>query len=83
MTWLRALLGLITRPTLKGVAPAGNLNHIFMGKIGQNGKKIGTVIDASETIQNCKKFYRPYRHFKAQSTRRECKENTRNFKSVR
>ena len=27
-----------SRPTLKGVAPAGNLSHILTGKMGQNGK---------------------------------------------
>ena len=29
-----------SRPTLKGVAPARNLNHILTEKTGQNGKKI-------------------------------------------
>ena len=29
-----------SRPTLKGVAPAGNLNHILTGKMGQYGKKV-------------------------------------------
>ena len=27
-----------SRPTLKGVAPAGYLSHILTGKMGQNGK---------------------------------------------
>ena len=35
----RALLGLITQPTLKGVALAGNLNDVLIGKTGQNDKK--------------------------------------------
>ena len=34
LTRPRALLGLITRPTLKGMASAGNLNHIFTGENG-------------------------------------------------
>ena len=41
--------------------PAGNLNHIFTGKMGQNGKKnLGRVIYASKL----QKPYRPYTHFK-------------------
>ena len=35
----RAPLDLITRPILKGVAPAGNLKRVFTGKSGQNRKK--------------------------------------------
>ena len=51
----RAPLDFITRPILKGVAPAGNLKRVFTGKSGQNRKKkFGRVIYASETIQNCK-----------------------------
>ena len=55
----RAVLDFITRPIFKGVAPAGNLKCVFTGKSGQNRKKIGRVIYASETIQNCKN---PTRH---------------------
>ena len=36
----RALLDFITRPILKGVAPAGNLKRVFTGKSGQNRKNI-------------------------------------------
>ena len=51
----RTLLDFINRPILKGVAPAGNLKRVFTGKSGQNRKKkIGRVMYASETIQNCK-----------------------------
>ena len=49
------LLGLITRPTLKGVAPTGKFEPHFHGENGsEQEKKFGTVIYASETIQNCK-----------------------------
>ena len=34
----RALLDFITRPILKGVAPAGNLKRVFTGKSSQNRK---------------------------------------------
>ena len=52
---LRALLDFITRPILKGVAPAGNLKTHFHREIGSEEEKIfGRVIYASETTQNCK-----------------------------
>ena len=50
----RSLLDFITRPILKGVAPAGNLKRVFTGKSSQNRKNFGRVIYASETIQNYK-----------------------------
>ena len=51
----RTLLDFINRPTLKGVAPVGNLKRVFTGKSGQNRKKnFESVMYASETIQNCK-----------------------------
>ena len=42
-----------SRPTLKGVSPAGNLNHFFTGKTVSTGKNFGTFIYGSDTIQNC------------------------------
>ena len=35
----RALLDFTIWPILKGVAPAGNLKHVFTRKSGQNRKK--------------------------------------------
>ena len=50
----KALLYFITRPILKGMAPAGNLKRVSTGNRVKTGKNFGRVIYASETIQNCK-----------------------------
>ena len=64
LTRPRVLLGLFTRPTVKGVAPGGNLNHIFTGKTGQNEKKYFGSYLCVRNYSKLQKPYRPYGHFK-------------------
>ena len=58
MDFLRSLLGLITQPTLKGVAPAGNLNYIFMG---QNMSELQNNLGELSMRQKLFKTAKPYR----------------------
>ena len=68
-----------SRPTLKGVAPAGNLSHILTGKWVRTGKRFWEGYLCVRNYWKLQKPYRPYRHFKFyfyRSQRRLSKTNS-------